>query len=173
MLCGILKTTFFELLAIVASSNPLLGNIHFPQSQEECSKAAIGFQSKSFSGAVKNVVSVLDDYLLRIQVPCVKDVGNVRSFFNGHYQGTKTPLNTKVAEGVPPLPNDISTFHYPFCNISKVTKMNSKKQLACCSILFGFIHGPEELQEYMKTGKSQGKMAKTKLQGTHSLLSTQ
>lgn len=90
-LCGMSKTTFFEkkdrvLMAIVASKNPLLDNIHFPQSHEECSKAAAGFQSKSFSGAMKNVVSVLDGYLLRIQVPCVKDVGNVRSFFNGHYQ---------------------------------------------------------------------------------------
>jgi hypothetical protein len=37
-------------------------------------------------GAIANCVGVVDGYLLRIKTPTREEVGNVRSYFSGHYQ---------------------------------------------------------------------------------------
>ena len=89
-LTGISKTSFYTVVwrtidAIVNSEDALLNNIHFPNTNEECERAAAGFESIS-TFAITNCVSVLDGYLLSIQTPPAKVVGNVRSYFSGHYQ---------------------------------------------------------------------------------------
>jgi hypothetical protein len=60
--------------------------ITFPKSKEEVTEAIAGFAGISTDGAVYNCVGVVDGYLMRIKVPSKKEVGNVRSFFSGHYQ---------------------------------------------------------------------------------------
>ena len=64
----------------------VLDNIHFPKTNEECQQAAAGFEEISSGNAITNCVTVLDGYLLSIQTPPAKVVGNVRSYFSGHYQ---------------------------------------------------------------------------------------
>jgi hypothetical protein len=90
-LCGISPSIFYKrkddvIAAITTSNNPILDNINFPQTAEECAVAAKGFEDKSYARAIRNVVSVHDGYLARTETPSIKDVGNVRSYFNGHYQ---------------------------------------------------------------------------------------
>jgi DDE superfamily endonuclease len=60
--------------------------IRFPKTNEEITAAIAGFAGVSTDTAIKNCVGVVDGYLLRIRVPAKKEVGNVRSFFSGHYQ---------------------------------------------------------------------------------------
>jgi hypothetical protein len=60
--------------------------LKFPSTEEECKKAARGFQSKSYQGIIANCVAAMDGFLLRIRTPMRREVGNVRSFFSGHYQ---------------------------------------------------------------------------------------
>lgn len=64
----------------------MLDNIHFPQTEAQCVEAAKGFSEISSGNAICNCVSVIDGYLPANQTPSVKEVGNVRAFFNGHYQ---------------------------------------------------------------------------------------
>ncbi|KAI2492717.1 hypothetical protein MHU86_21824 [Fragilaria crotonensis] len=60
--------------------------IIFPTTPEECKKAAEGFSNISKEGCISNRVAVLDGYHLEIRTPPKKQVGNVCSFFSGHYQ---------------------------------------------------------------------------------------
>ena len=60
--------------------------IKFPRTERECREAAAGFEDISFGGAIINCVSVIDGFLCEIKTPSRSDVGNVRSFFSGHYQ---------------------------------------------------------------------------------------
>jgi hypothetical protein len=90
-LTGISITAFYTIIwrtidAIVNCKNPILNNMIFPQTDNECKKAAAGFQSISSYGAITNCVTAIDGYLLAIQTPPAKVVGNVRSYFSGHYQ---------------------------------------------------------------------------------------
>jgi len=90
-LTGISRSSCYRIIqdvckAIVTSKHKLLDNIHFPQTEEECKKAAAEFENVSTCGVIRNCVSAIDGYLLKIITPSVKDVGNVRSFFSGHYQ---------------------------------------------------------------------------------------
>jgi len=61
-------------------------DIHFPQTLEECKAAAAGFESISTSRVITNCVTVVDGFLLKIVTPAQSIVGNVRSYFSGHYQ---------------------------------------------------------------------------------------
>lgn len=98
--CGISQTTFYDIVwrtidALIASKDPALDNIKFPEGLEMCRRAAAGFESISSEGAIRNCVSVVDGYLLAIMTPSADDVGNVRSFFSGHYQ--KYGVNVQAA----------------------------------------------------------------------------
>jgi DDE superfamily endonuclease len=91
LLCGISKTSFYYIIdktlkAIIECKDPIIDNIHFPQTPDECKESAEGFREISFGDAIPNCVAVHDGYLLLIQTPTSSEVGNVRSFFNGHYQ---------------------------------------------------------------------------------------
>jgi hypothetical protein len=90
-LTGISKTSFYTVVwktidAIANCDDAVLDNIHFPKTNKECQQAAAGFESISSFNAITNCVTVLDGYLLSIQTPPAKEVGNVRSYFSGHYQ---------------------------------------------------------------------------------------
>jgi len=60
--------------------------LKFPQTRAECIEAAAGFESISTSRAIQNCVSVVDGFLMKIVTPPGWIVGNVRSYFSGHYQ---------------------------------------------------------------------------------------
>ena len=58
----------------------------FPTSPEDLQTAANGFKNISSNGVIEGCVACLDGMLLRIQTPSPNEVGNVKSFFSGHYQ---------------------------------------------------------------------------------------
>jgi hypothetical protein len=58
----------------------------FPQSEEDCIIAAEGFSTISRGRAITNCVGVCDGFLMEIRTPPRAIVGNVRSYFSGHYQ---------------------------------------------------------------------------------------
>ena len=60
--------------------------IKFPTTFEECKVAAAGFENISFQSAIANCIGAIDGYLVAIDTPPQIDVGNVRSYFSGHYQ---------------------------------------------------------------------------------------
>jgi DDE superfamily endonuclease len=87
---GCSRSYFFELIwltidAIIESTDPYLDNIKFPTTREQLDEASQGFQSISFQGCIPNCVTVIDGYLLQIRTPS-RLVGNVLSYFSGHYQ---------------------------------------------------------------------------------------
>ncbi len=67
----------------------------FPETFEECMEAANAFRSKSFGDAINNCVSAIDGYCAEIYAPPKEIVGNVRSYFSGHYQ--KNCVNIQAA----------------------------------------------------------------------------
>jgi DDE superfamily endonuclease len=85
---GISKPSFYRVVnkTVRAIVNCDELDIIFPKTAVDIKAAAAGFASRSYSGAIKNCVGVADGYLLRIKVPRKKEVGNVRSYFSGHYQ---------------------------------------------------------------------------------------
>ena len=60
--------------------------IKFPTTFEECKVAAAGFENISFQSAIANCTGAIDEYFVAIDTPPQSDVGNVRSYFSGHYQ---------------------------------------------------------------------------------------
>ena len=68
----------------ITSVNEL--EIKFPMTFEECKVAAAGFENISFQSAIANCIGAIDGYLVAIDTPPQIDVGNVRSYFSGHYQ---------------------------------------------------------------------------------------
>jgi hypothetical protein len=87
---GISKASFYRILwqtiRAIATSKAKELQINFPQTEEECAKAARGFQSISHQGVINNCVGVGDWFLLGIATPPKSQVSNVRSFFSGHYK---------------------------------------------------------------------------------------
>lgn len=88
MYVGISKSSFFRIIwqTIDAIVNCPEMKMKFPQSAEECVRAAAEFATISRGGAITNCVGVCDGYLLEIRAPSRDVVGNVRSYFSGHYQ---------------------------------------------------------------------------------------
>ena len=74
------------IIAILESKHPDLDNIKFPKTSDECAVAAADFKDISYHGAINNCVAAVDGYLLSIVTPSANEVGNVRSYFSGHYQ---------------------------------------------------------------------------------------
>lgn len=87
-IAGISQASFYRVVwkTITAIVHCSALRIRFPKTKEEVTAAVAGFASVSTDGAIKNCAGVVDGYLLRIRVPSKKEVGNVRSFFSGHYQ---------------------------------------------------------------------------------------
>ena len=87
-IAGISTSSFYRILwktiaAIIRA--PELA-IKFPKTSHEVQRAIDGFASISYDKAILNCALVIDGYLLRIKVPNKLEVGNVRSYFSGHYQ---------------------------------------------------------------------------------------
>lgn len=57
----------------------------FPCTVDECQDVADGFTSISSEAAITNCVGAIDGFLLPIKTPSKKEVGNVASYFSGHY----------------------------------------------------------------------------------------
>jgi hypothetical protein len=58
----------------------------FPQTREAIYDAASSFRALSTNNLITGCVGVMDGLLLHIKVPSSKAVGNVKSFFSGHYR---------------------------------------------------------------------------------------
>ena len=84
--CGISKSSFYRILwdTIHAINKSL--KIEFPQTLEQCATVAAQFEKLSYQGVMKNVVGVIDGYLINITTPKRKRNRNIRSYFSGHYQ---------------------------------------------------------------------------------------
>jgi len=61
-------------------------DLQFPTTELECQELALGFQNFVTEGAIDGCIGGLDGWLLWIPTPSSCNVGNVCSFFNGHYQ---------------------------------------------------------------------------------------
>lgn len=87
-IAGVSSSSFYRVVwktvRALASCKEL--EIKFPTGSAEIQRAVEGFESISFQSAIKNCALVLDGYLLRIKTPQKATVGNVRSYFSGHYQ---------------------------------------------------------------------------------------
>ena len=59
---------------------------HFPSTPSEIDNAALGFRSISSHGVFKGCVAAVDGLLLRTNQPPSKKVGNVNSYYSGHYR---------------------------------------------------------------------------------------
>ena len=88
MYVGISKSSFYRVVwqTIYAIVNCPELRMHFPQTVEECARAAENFANISHGRAITNCVGACDGYLLGIEAPRRNIVGNVRSYFSGHYQ---------------------------------------------------------------------------------------
>lgn len=90
-LAGVSRATFYRIVwltidALILCEDRTINNIHFPSTEEDCKDLAEGFAGISFGDAITNCVSVHDGYLLEIITPSSDAVGNVRTYFSGHYQ---------------------------------------------------------------------------------------
>jgi DDE superfamily endonuclease len=87
-LLGIGRSSFYStrdktLLAII---NCDALQLQFPSTVEQCVKLASGFEDISYRGAIVNCVGAVDGFILPIQTPSAKVVGNVKAYFSGHYK---------------------------------------------------------------------------------------
>ena len=61
-------------------------SIDFPQMMAECREAVARFTNISYQSAIGNCIGARDRYLVAINTPPSLVVGNVQSYFSGHYQ---------------------------------------------------------------------------------------
>lgn len=123
------KPHFFRLLwltidAIIYSTDPHLDNIHFPTTEEKCHEASQGFQAISYHYAIPNCVSVVDGYNIKIETPS-EEVGNVRSYFSGHYQ--RYSMNVQAAVD--------SKCRFQFIGVAGPGVMSDRDAVAVCGLL--------------------------------------
>lgn len=87
-IAGISKPSFYRVIwkTIVAIVKCPDLAFKFPQSDREVQRAIAGFTEISHMGAINNCAGVVDGFLVRIKTPPARLVGNVRSYFSGHYQ---------------------------------------------------------------------------------------
>jgi len=87
-IAGISKPSFYRVLwkTIISICNCEALDTIFPTTRDQTNEAVRGFTSISHQEAINNCVSVVDGFLFLIKTPSKKVVGNVRSFFSGHYQ---------------------------------------------------------------------------------------
>jgi hypothetical protein len=85
---GISKASFYRCLdktKLAICNCPAL-DITFPTSQHELRIISNGFEAVSTNQSICNCVGAVDGYLLSINTPPASEVGNVKSYFSGHYQ---------------------------------------------------------------------------------------
>eukprot|EP00918_Siedleckia_nematoides_P030227 GHVU01065363.1.p1 GENE.GHVU01065363.1~~GHVU01065363.1.p1 ORF type:complete len:449 (+),score=34.39 GHVU01065363.1:334-1680(+) len=97
LLAGVSVVSFYR--AIHAGMNAVCAcealAYRFPQTPQEVEHAASQFRQKSDNDVIKGCVATVDGWLLRVQTPAANEVGNVKSFFSGHYQAYG--VNVQVA----------------------------------------------------------------------------
>ena len=84
---GISKPSFYRVIWVVIHAIvvcPQL-SISFPRTQIECQNAANDFLRVSYGHAISNCVGAIDGILVEIRAPPAI-VGNVRSYYSGHYR---------------------------------------------------------------------------------------
>jgi hypothetical protein len=95
--------------------------ISFPQTNEECREVASAFASISRGEAIVNCVGAIDGYLLHTAAPPKSVIGNVRSYFSGHYQQYGVNIQaccdhllrfTYIAVACPGVMNDNQAINY-------------------------------------------------------------
>ena len=88
MSVGISIPSFYRVLHLCMDAILLCDEfqISFPSTETDLQAAADGFKSISSHGIIDGCVGCVDGILLKIQTPASKEVGNVKSFFSGHYQ---------------------------------------------------------------------------------------
>ena len=85
---GISKSSFYRCLTktlLAICDHPDLA-LRFPTTIRELEFASSGFESLVSNGSIVNCVGAVDGYLLSINTPSRAEVGNVRTYFSGHYQ---------------------------------------------------------------------------------------
>ena len=87
-IAGISQASFYRVIwkTIIAIVQCPELSLQWPMFPVQVQDNIGGFASISFNQAINNCVGVVDGYLARIRVPSKREVGNVRSFFSGHYQ---------------------------------------------------------------------------------------
>ena len=93
---GISMASFYRCLTKtkLAICNCAELDIVFPSSQRELELISNGFEQVTLKQSLPNVVGAVDGYLLSINTPSRSEVGNVKSYFSGHYQ--KYGLNVQA-----------------------------------------------------------------------------
>jgi hypothetical protein len=88
MFTGISTASFYRCMwrTIDAINSTTALQIKFPQTLDDCAKAAKGFEYISSNAAIVNCVAAVDGYHLQTDTPSSNEVANVRSFYSGHYQ---------------------------------------------------------------------------------------
>jgi hypothetical protein len=88
MFAGISKSSFYRVcwhtIFLLYDTNHL--QITFPQLLDKCQEAAHRLASISQGEAMVNCVGAIDGYLLHTEAPPKSVIGNVKSYFSGHYQ---------------------------------------------------------------------------------------
>jgi len=87
-LAGISKASVFRIIwdtiGAINQCNRLA--LQFPKNSMECAVLAQGFRNVCMPGAVDGCIGAFDGWLLKIHTPAKNAVGNIRSYFSGHYQ---------------------------------------------------------------------------------------
>jgi DDE superfamily endonuclease len=88
MFVGISKPSFYRVCwqTITAIYTCPELQLHFPQTRDECVVVASNFASISRGQAIVNCVGAIDGFLLEIAAPPQELVGNLRSYYSGHYK---------------------------------------------------------------------------------------
>jgi hypothetical protein len=85
---GVSKPSFYQIvwktIRAIVRCVPL--KMVFQTKQHEINEAISHFVSISQEQAISNCAGVVDGFLLRTRVPSKNEVGNVKSYFSGHYQ---------------------------------------------------------------------------------------
>ena len=96
----------------------------FPKTLHECQIVAEGFANISTNLAITNCVGAIDGYLLPIKVPSKLEVGNVSSYYSGHY--ARYGLNVQAICD--------SHCRFPFLSASSPGSVNDRVAYDHCNV---------------------------------------
>jgi hypothetical protein len=87
-LVSIPHSTFYSILWSTCDALNACPDLLFrlPTTDEELRHASAGFESISYGGIMRGCIGAMDGWLCAIQVPPSAAVGNVITYFSGHYQ---------------------------------------------------------------------------------------
>ena len=85
---GLSKTIFYEYAhrCITAVNRCEKLRYHFPKTPHQIKHAVEGFKSVSTQGVMRGCVGAVDGLLIRTNAPRSREVGNVQSYYSGHYK---------------------------------------------------------------------------------------